>query len=139
MRRLREQAASGGARSGCMGLLDLDFREGGGCFWGSSCCTGLLTCAGEKPVSGRAPAARGCKLLDALLVARFISFLPFLGLHCRRISGACCRQSADVKATPTSDSGCAIMSSQVVEEPNGRIVKLQHGPARAGGQSPAFL
>ena len=87
--RLREQAASGGARSGCMGLLDLDFREGGGCFWGSSCCTGLLTCAGEKPVSGRAPAARGCKLLDALLVARFISFLPFLGLHCRRISGAC--------------------------------------------------
>ena len=134
--RLREQAASGGASSGCMGLLDLGREEA--VSGGSSCCARLLTCAGEKPVSGKAPAARRCMLLDArLLVARFISNLPFLGLHCRRISGACCRQSADVKATPTGDSGCAMISSQVIEAPNGRIIKLQHGPA--GGQSPAFL
>ena len=131
--RLREQAASGGARSGCMGLLDLGREEAVSGLWGSSCCAGLLTCAVEKPVSGKAPAARRCMLIDALLVARFFSFLSFLGLHCRRIiSGACCRQSADVKATPASDSGCAMMSSQVVEAPNGRIVKLQHGPDSDG-------
>ena len=75
--RLREQAASGGARSGCMGLLDLGREEAVSGLWGSSCCAGLLTCAVEKPVSGKAPAARRCMLIDALLVARFFSFLSF--------------------------------------------------------------
>ena len=40
--RLREQAASGGARSGCMGLIDL---------------------GREETVSGGAPAVRGCSIV----------------------------------------------------------------------------
>ena len=94
---LREEPASGGARFGCMGLLDRGrrllltserapaggadrFCRGGGCFWrssrcmrlreqaasggASSGCMGLLDLRREEAVSGGAPAARGCSLVQ---------------------------------------------------------------------------
>ena len=57
--RLREQAASGGASSGCMGLLDL---------------------GREEAVSGGAPAARGCSLVQGRSLS--LGRLPLHGAAC---------------------------------------------------------
>ena len=75
--REREEAALGGAPAarGCLieggrrmlwGELPLGgaarWREGGGCFGGSSRCAGLLDRGREEPVSEGAAAARGCSI-----------------------------------------------------------------------------
>ena len=53
------------------------WREGGGCFWGSSRCAGLLDGGREEAVSRGAPAARGCSMEGGRKL--FLGELPLRG------------------------------------------------------------
>ena len=69
---------------GAAGLM-----ETRGCFWGSSCCAGLLDDGREKLVSGEAPAARGCSMAGGRSL--FLGKLPLrAGLAARWREGKAC-------------------------------------------------
>ena len=62
-------------------------REGGGCFWGSSHCAGLLNGRGGKAAFGGAPAARGCSIEGGRRL--LLGELPLSGAARLREEGGC--------------------------------------------------
>ena len=76
------------------------WREGGGSFWGSSRCAGLLDGGRDDALSGEAPDARGCSMEGGMML--FLGKLPMRGAARGREGGGSFSLSGEAPAAHKS-------------------------------------